>query len=64
MPTLETVLQNLGITPSWSTLRMELTLLLAELKDDPRYNDRVKRISGLLAAPQLPKLEQIYFVEK
>ena len=45
-------------------LRMEFVLLMADLRDDPRYSDRVKHLSKLLADPQFPAIEQIYFVPR
>jgi hypothetical protein len=56
------VLENMDRAPWWPKLRMEFTLLLAELRDDPRYSERAKHISALLADPRFPKIEQIYFV--
>jgi hypothetical protein len=40
------------------------SLLLADLRDNPRYAERSKQISALLADPRLPKVEQIYFVPR
>jgi hypothetical protein len=60
----ELVLPNLDEVPAWGKLRLELALLLADLRDDPKYSDRVKQIDKLLADPRLPQVKQIYFVPK
>jgi hypothetical protein len=43
-------------------LRREFALLLADLEDDPKYRERARHISNLLADPRFPAIEQIYFV--
>ena len=58
----EMVLENLDHAPSWPVLRKECSLLFADLRDDPKYSERVKHIGKLLADPQFPKVERIYFV--
>jgi hypothetical protein len=58
----ELVMHNLDRTPSWPMLRREFALLLADLKDDPKYRERARHISNLLADPRFPAIEQIYFV--
>jgi hypothetical protein len=60
----EVVLENLDRAPCWPRVRMELSLLFADLINDPRYSERVMHIEELLADPQFPKAEQIYFVPK
>jgi hypothetical protein len=64
MSSTEVTLHNLDRAPSWPLLRMEFSLLLADLRDDPKYSDRVKRFGELLADPRFPAIEQIYFVHK
>jgi hypothetical protein len=56
------VLQNLDHAPSWPRIHKELFLLFCDLRDDPRYSERVKHIEELLGDPHFPKTEQIYFV--
>lgn len=58
------VLENLDHVRSWPMLRMEFVLLMADLRDDPRYSNRVKHLRELLADPQFPTVEQIYFIPK
>jgi hypothetical protein len=58
------ILENLDHAPSWPILRMEFSLLLADLGNDPKYSERVNRIGKLLADPRFPTIEQIYFVPK
>lgn len=60
----EMVLENMDRAPWWGKLTHEFGLLLADLKDDPRYRERVKHIGELLADPKFPKIDQIYFVPK
>ncbi len=64
MPAGEMTLQNLDHAFSWPLLRMEVSLLLADLMNDPRYSERVRHIGKLLADPRFPNIEQIYFVPK
>jgi hypothetical protein len=60
----EVVLENIDHAPRWPRLRMELSLLLADLINDPKYSERVMDIGKLLADPGFPKVEQIYFVPR
>jgi hypothetical protein len=60
----EMILPNLDEAPAWVKLRLEFALLLADLRDDTKYSDRVKQIDKLLADLRLPQVEQIYFVPK
>jgi hypothetical protein len=64
MATSETFLENLDHAPHWARLRMEYSLLLADLINDSKYSDRVKHIGELLADPHFPTIEQIYFVPR
>jgi len=60
----EMILYTLDHAPAWPRLRMEFSLLLADLRDDPKYSDRVKHLGDLLADSRFPAIEQIYFVPK
>ena len=64
MDTGETTLPNLSTDPLWQILKEESSLLLAELADDPKYKERVRRISILLAHPEFLQVDQIYYVPK
>jgi hypothetical protein len=46
---------NLDQTPSWPKIRMELSLLFAELIDDPKYIEQVILIGELLGDPHFPQ---------
>lgn len=48
-------LPNLSEHPVWQILREELTTLLDELTDDPKYSDHMTLIRALLAHPQCIK---------
>jgi hypothetical protein len=58
------VLENLDHVRSWPMLRMEFVLLMADLRDDPNFSERAKHIGLLLADPQFPTIEEIYFVPR
>jgi hypothetical protein len=62
MATKELTLPNLSEDPLWQILHAELSVLLADLDDDPKYKERMTRIRGLLAHPQCLQVEQVYFV--
>jgi hypothetical protein len=64
MATRQTVLENIDRAPWWPKLWTEFALLLADLESDPKYNERAKHIGELMADPQFPKADQIYFVPK
>jgi hypothetical protein len=64
MPASEIDFQNLDHAPAWPRIRMELSLLFADLMDDPIYSERVKHIGELLGDHHLPRGEQIYFPPK
>jgi hypothetical protein len=58
------VLENIDHAPWWPKLWTEFALLLADLESDPRYSERAKHICELMADPQFPKADRIYFVPK
>jgi len=58
----EITLPNLSEDPVWQILQEELSNLLDELTEDPKYRDHVILIRALLAHPQCLKVEQLYFV--
>jgi hypothetical protein len=64
MATKELTLPNLSTDPLWQILQDDLSVLLADLGDDPKYKERVSRIRALLAHPQFLQVEQIYFVPR
>jgi len=55
----EIVLPNLSTDPLWQILQDELSFLLSDLADDPKYRKRVDRIRALRGYLQV---EQIYYV--
>jgi hypothetical protein len=62
MPASEIYRKNLDHAPSWPRIHMELSMLFADLMDDPIYSERVKHIGELLDDHQFPtKGGQIYF---
>ena len=62
MATKELTLPNLDTDPLWQILKEEMSLLLTDLTDDPKYKERVSRIRALLAHPNCIQVEQVYFV--
>jgi hypothetical protein len=50
--------QDVDYAP-WPKIRMELSILFAELIDDPRYIGQVMNIVELLGDHQFPQKEQI-----
>lgn len=46
---------------AWSTIRRELSILFADLFDDPVYSERVKHLAELLGDDGFSKEEQINF---
>jgi hypothetical protein len=46
---------------AWPTIRRELSILFADLFDDPVYSERVKQLAELLGDDGFSKEEQIHF---
>jgi hypothetical protein len=62
MAVTEMTLPNLSEDPLWQILHEELSNLLDELTEDPKYREHVTLIRALLAHPQCLRAEQLYFV--
>jgi hypothetical protein len=52
--------QDVDYAP-WPKIRMELSILFADLFDDPVYSERVKHLAELLGDDGFSKQEQIHF---
>ena len=60
--TKEMTFENLCEDPIWQILQKQLSLLLTDLANEPKYKERIIRIRALLAHPHCLRVDQVYFV--